>query len=111
VSEEAPLWKQAFDAFEKAVGPELEALVRQAPFQDAYANWIKIQQRARKEAVRGFQQWWRFWGLATTEDVAVLSAQVATLEQELREARRQAEAQDAHDEPARPRRARGTPAA
>jgi hypothetical protein len=111
VSETAPLWKQAFDAFEKAVGPELENLVRQEPFQDAYANWIKIQQRARKEALRSFQQWWRMCGLATTDDVARLSAQVAALEQENRELRRQLEERSADDEPARPRRARRPPAA
>lgn len=98
MSEEAPLWKQAFDAFEKKVGPELEQLVRQAPFQDAYANWLKVQQRARQQAVSSFHQWWKLWGVSTTDDVARLSAQVATLEQEIRELRRNAEVRAERDD-------------
>jgi hypothetical protein len=111
VSESAPLWKQAYDAFQKAVAPELENLVRQQPFQDLYANGLKAQRRLQQQAARSLQQVWRLWGLGTTDDVARLSAQVATLEQELRDLRRRAEEAAHGASDVRPRRDRSTPAA
>ena len=108
MAEATPLWKQAFDKFEESVGPELEQLVRSEHFQDLYADWIKVQHRMRRDAERFAHGVWQFWGLAHTDQVKKLSAQIASLEQEVRDLRRQLEARDkdGHAEPVRPRRPR-----
>jgi hypothetical protein len=103
------MWKQAFDSFEKTVGPELENLVRQAQFQDAYANWIKVQHRMREQVIGALHQWWKLWGLSTTDDVARLSAQVASLEQAIRDLRERAQARADRDDVG-PERSDGAPA-
>ncbi len=104
-----PLWKQAFDKFEERVGPELEQLVRTDRFQDMFADWIKLQQRFRRDAERTFHRFWQAWGVALTNDVSRLSAQIAALEQEVRQLRRELEARhDTNAKPVRARRPRGT---
>jgi hypothetical protein len=110
MAEATPFWKQAFDKFEETVGPELEQLVRTERFQDVYADWIKVQHRMRRDAERVTQRMWQFWGLAHTDEVKALSAQIAALEQEVRELRSQLEARNepADARPVRPRRPRRT---
>ena len=106
-----PLWKQAFDKFEESVGPELEKLVRTERFQDVYADWIKVQNRMRRDAERMAYRTWQFWGLAHTDDVKNLSTQIAAMEQEIRDLRSQLEARNesADAQPVRPRRPRRPP--
>ena len=108
MAESTPLWKQAFDKFEESVGPELEQLVRTERFQDVYADWIKVQNRVRRDAERAAHRMWQFWGLAHTDDVKSLSAQIASLEQEVRDLRRQLEERNESGDAAavRPRRPR-----
>ena len=108
MGEQPPLWKQAFDKFEETVGPELEQLVRTDRFQDAYADWIKVQKRMRRDTERAFHRMWEFWGVAHTDELQRLSAQITALEQEVRDLRNQLEArsEEGNAKPVRPKRPR-----
>ncbi|MEA2281134.1 MAG: hypothetical protein QOK21_1741 [Solirubrobacteraceae bacterium] len=86
-----PLWRQAFDAAERALGGPAEAAVRSELFNDALATTLRGQQRARHEIERRTRRVLHLVNVPTATDVRLLSQQVASLQREVRRLRREQE--------------------
>jgi hypothetical protein len=102
-----PLWRKAFDAIERPLAAGSEAWVQSDTFMDLTAVAFKLQRRFAVELQRGTEQWLRAWGMVSRADVVSLMNQVAGLERQVRELKREAERRDAgqHDQQAAVRRA------
>ena len=79
-----PLWRQAFDAAERAVAPRAEDLVRSEYFSLATA----VVRRARTVAGRSVQglsaRAWHLVNLPAGSDISRLRAQIGSLDREVR---------------------------
>jgi hypothetical protein len=80
----APLWRQAYDAVEKAVTPRAEDLVRT----EGFALGVAIARRASmvaRSSARGLSaRAWHLLNLPAGSDVQQLRAQVGALDREIR---------------------------
>ena len=85
MAEQRPLWRRAFDAVEREVGPRLESVVQTPGFTQAIAVMGTLQRRARREVERRTRRVLHFWNLPTGSDVKRLSEQVASVERRLRD--------------------------
>jgi hypothetical protein len=86
-----PLWRQAFDAAERALGGPAEAAVRSEAFNDALAATLRVQRRAQLEVERRTRRLLHMANVPTATDVRLLSQQVASLQREVRRLRREQE--------------------
>jgi len=79
-----PLWRQAFDAAERAVTPRAESLVRTPSFAIG-AALVRRAQRLARESARGLTtRAWHLVNLPAGTDVSGLRAQVGALDREVR---------------------------
>ena len=79
-----PLWRQAFDAAERAVTPRAEDLVRTPGFNVGVAL-VRRAQTLAKDSARGLTaRAWHLINLPAGSDVSRLRAQIGSLDREVR---------------------------
>jgi hypothetical protein len=79
-----PLWRQAFDAAERAVTPRAENLVRTPGFHVGVAL-VRRAQTLAKDSARGLTaRAWHLINLPAGSDVSRLRAQIGSLDREVR---------------------------
>ncbi len=86
-----PLWRKAYDAIERPLAAGSEAWIQSETFMDLATHSIRIQRRMLREVQQGTERWLHLWGFVSRADVLRLSNQVASLERQLRDMRREAE--------------------
>lgn len=86
-----PLWRKAYDAIERPLAAGSEAWIQSETFMDLATHSIRIQRRMLKEVQQGTERWLHLWGFVSRADVLRLSNQVASLERQVRDLRREAE--------------------
>jgi hypothetical protein len=98
-----PLWRQAFDAAERAVTPRAENLVRTEGF-NVGAALVRRAQTLAKDSARGLTaRAWHLVNLPAGSDVSRLRAQIGSLDREVRRLSLQLEAEQRRAaRPARP---------
>ena len=111
-----PLWRKAFDAIERPLAAGSEAWIQSETFMDLATHSIRIQRRMLHDVQGATERWLHLWGWVSRGDVVRLSNQVASLERQVRDLRREAERRerpllDGHGLPSRARsgRARTVP--
>jgi hypothetical protein len=80
----APLWRQAFDAAERAVTPRAEHLVRTPSFATGVALTRRAQRLVRDSARDLTARAWHLINLPAGSDVSRLRAQIGALDREVR---------------------------
>ena len=86
-----PLWRKAFDAIERPLAASSEAWIQSDTFMDLATHSIRIQRKMLHEVQNATERWLHLWGWVSRGDVVRLSNQVASLERQLRDLRREAE--------------------
>lgn len=89
------LWRKAYDAIERPLAAGSEAWLQSETFMDLATHSFRLQRRVLSEAQQAAERWLHLWGWVSRGDVIRLSNQVAGLERQLRELRREAEQRDA----------------
>jgi hypothetical protein len=87
----APLWRKAYDALERPLAAGSEAWIQSETFMDLATHSIRIQRRMLREVQGATERWLHMWGWVSRGDVLRLSNQVASLERQVRDLRREAE--------------------
>ena len=87
----APLWRKAYDALERPLAAGSEAWIQSDTFMDLATHSIRIQRRMLREVHGATERWLHLWGWVSRGDVVRLSNQVASLERQVRDLRREAE--------------------
>ncbi len=88
-----PLWRQAFDAAERAVTPRAEELVRSPGF-NVGAALVRRAQTVAKESAQGLAtRAWHLVNLPAGSDISRLRAQIGSLDREVRRLSLQLEAE------------------
>lgn len=80
-----PVWREAFDAFERPIARASESWLQTDTFMDALAVTWRVQRRVRREVERGMAAWLHVWGIPSRSDVFDVANQVARLERQVRE--------------------------
>jgi hypothetical protein len=88
-----PLWRQAFEAAERAVAPKAEELVRTPSFMVGAALARRAQGMARNTARDLTARVWHLVNLPAGSDVARLRTQIGALDREVRRLTLQLEAE------------------
>jgi hypothetical protein len=91
VADGSPLWRQAFDAVERRVGPPLEAAVRSNAFADGVALGWRARRRVQRELERRSRRVLHTANLPAATDVRRVSEQVSALQREVRALQRELE--------------------
>ncbi|MCF6505980.1 hypothetical protein E9549_00930 [Blastococcus sp. MG754426] len=104
----APLWRQAFDAAERAVAPRAESLVRTEHFALGTALVRRAQTLASRSAQQLSARAWHLLNLPAGSDISRLRAQVGSLDREVRRLTIQLEQERRRSAAARPRAQRPT---
>jgi hypothetical protein len=104
-----PLWRKAYDAIERPLAAGSEAWIQSETFMDLATVGIRVQRRMLREVQQNTERWLHLWGFVSRADVLRLSNQVASLERQVRDLRREAEQRDrpllnGHQPRSRPRR-------
>jgi hypothetical protein len=86
-----PLWRKAYDAIERPLAAGSEAWIQSETFMDLAAVAFRVQRRMLRDVQQNTERWLHMWGWVSRGDVLRLSAQVASLERQVRELRREAE--------------------
>ena len=94
----APLWRKAYDALERPLAAGSEAWIQSETFMDLATHSIRVQRRMLREVQGATERWLHMWGWVSRGDVLRLSNQVANLERQVRDLRREAE-QESHEHP------------
>ncbi|MBV9682258.1 MAG: hypothetical protein JO046_10740 [Solirubrobacterales bacterium] len=89
-----PLWRKAYDTVERPLAAGSEAWIQSETFMDLATVGFRIQRRMLRELQQGTERWLHLWGWVSRGDVLRLSNQVASLERQVRDLRRQAEHRD-----------------
>ncbi len=79
-----PLWRQAFDAAEKAVTPHADSLVRTPGFATGVTLLRRAQSMARETARGVSARAWHLVNLPAGSDISRLRAQIGSLDREVR---------------------------
>lgn len=110
MSEARPLWRQAFDLVEGAVGPPLKTIVNSEQFAIAMGLAAKAQKTAQRRTERTTRRLLHLWNLPAGSDVTRIIAEIGKLQREVRELTRQVDAirEDDGDEPDRNGRSPGS---
>ena len=80
----APLWRQAFDAAERAIAPRAEDLVRTESFSLATALLRRAQTVAGRSVQDLSARAWHLLNLPAGSDISRLRAQIGSLDREVR---------------------------
>lgn len=80
-----PLWRQAVDRAERAVGPPLEELVRTEQFAIAVGLASRAQTIVRRETERASRRVLHLWNLPAGSDIKRIMSQVADLQRQVRD--------------------------
>lgn len=104
-----PLWRKAFDAIERPLAAGSEAWIQSDTFMDLVTHSIRLERRMLHEMQHATERWLHLWGWVSRGDVLRLSNQVASLERQVRDLRREAEHRErpllnGHQPRTRPRR-------
>jgi hypothetical protein len=83
--------RRAFDALERPVSKVTDDLIRTDAFLDALALGWRLSRSGAQRVESGAATWLRLWGLPTRADMAGMTDQVARLQRELRDLRRELE--------------------
>jgi hypothetical protein len=106
-----PLWRQAFDAVDSRVAPQLESVVQTKQFAQVLSLSLRTTNDVRQFVERRSRRFWHLVNLPAGSDVTLLREQVVTLDRRVRELTRTLEeerrAQSA--EPVRDGRSGGGP--
>ncbi len=86
-----PLWRKAFDAIERPLAAGSEAWIQSETFMDLATHSIRIQRRMLHEMQHTTERWLHLWGWVSRGDVLRPSNQVASLERQVRDLRREAD--------------------
>lgn len=86
-----PLWRKAYDAIERPLAAGAEAWVQSETFMDLATVSFRVQRRLLRELEQNAERWLHLWGWPSRGDVTRLSNQVASLERQLRDLRREAD--------------------
>jgi hypothetical protein len=84
-----PLWRRPFDAVERPLAAASESWVQSDTFMDLAAVGYRVQRRLRREILRYGEDWLHAWGLLSRGDAARVMTQVANLERQVRDLRRE----------------------
>jgi hypothetical protein len=87
----APLWRKAYDALERPLAAGSEAWIQSDTFMDLATHSIRIQRRMLRDVQGATERWLHMWGWVSRGDVLRLSNQVASLERQVRDLRREAD--------------------
>lgn len=86
-----PLWRKAFDAIERPLAAGSEAWIQSETFMDLATHSVRLQRRMLREVGNATERWLHLFGYVSRGDVLRLSNQVASLERQIRDLRREAE--------------------
>jgi hypothetical protein len=86
-----PLWRKAYDAIERPLSAGSEAWIQSETFMDLATLSFRVQRRLLRDVQHGTERWLHLWGWVSRGDVLRLANQVASLERQVRELRREAE--------------------
>jgi hypothetical protein len=86
----APLWRKAYDAIERPLAAGAEAWVQSDTFMDLATHSFRLQRRMVNEVGQVTERWLHLWGWSSRGDVLRLTNQVASLERQVRDLRREA---------------------
>jgi hypothetical protein len=89
-----PLWRKAFDAIERPLAAGSEAWIQSDTFMDVATHSIRLQRKMLNDVQHTTERWLHLWGWVSRGDVLRLSNQVASLERQVRDLRREAEHRD-----------------
>lgn len=89
MSEARPVWRQAYDMLEQAVGPQLKTVVSSEPFAVAVGLMARAQKSAQRQAERNTRRLLHLWNLPAGSDVTRIIAEIGKLQREVRELTRQ----------------------
>ena len=92
MSEARPLWRQAFDLVEGAVGPPLKSIVGSEHFAVAAGLAARIQKTAQRQTERNTRRLLHLWNLPAGSDVTRILTELGKLQREMRELSRQVDA-------------------
>jgi hypothetical protein len=82
--DERPVWRQFFEAWEKAVGPRLEEYVQTDDFAERMTAFQQANRRMTEMNEEASRQFLRSWNLPTASDFEKLTQQVADIDRRLR---------------------------
>ena len=88
------LWRKAFDKIERPLAAGSETWIQSDTFMDMTAVMFRIQRRMTGEVREATERWLGLWGWPSRADVVRLSNQVASLERQVRDLRREAESRE-----------------
>jgi hypothetical protein len=86
-----PLWRQAYDAVDTRVAPQLESMVQTKRFAQVLSLGLRAQNEAWRAVERRSRQFWHLVNLPAGSDVTLLREQVVTLDRRVRELTRSLE--------------------
>lgn len=86
-----PLWRKAFDAIEQPLAAGSEAWIQSETFMDLAAHSVRLQRRMLHDVQHATERWLHLFGYVSRGDVVRLSNQVASLERQIRDLRREAD--------------------
>jgi hypothetical protein len=89
-----PLWRKAYDAIERPLAAGSEAWIQSDTFMDLATAGFRVQRRLLREVQSNTERWLHLWGFVSRGDLLRLSNQVASLERQLRELKREAVERD-----------------
>lgn len=84
-----PAWKQLFDAAERTIGARINEFARSENYAILVGLAARAQRQAAERSERASRQWLHLANLPAGSDVNRLLAQIAKLEREVREMRKQ----------------------
>ncbi len=105
----APLWRQAFDAAERAIAPRAEDLVRTESFSLATALLRRAQTVAGRSVQDLSARAWHLLNLPAGSDISRLRAQIGSLDREVRRLTIQLEQERRRGSASRPGSSHPTP--
>jgi hypothetical protein len=91
MTEEQPVWRQSFDAVERAVGPPLTEVVNSEAFAVALGLAAQLRKRAQRETERMTRRLLHQANLPAGSDITRLLAEIGKLQTQVRELSRQVE--------------------
>jgi hypothetical protein len=86
-----PLWRQPFDAIERPIAAISESFVQSNLFMDLTAAAFRVERRLTGDMHRHGERWLHAWGLQSHGDVVRVQNQIAGLERQLRQLKRELE--------------------
>lgn len=91
MTEEQPIWRQSFDAVERAIGPPLTEVVNSEAFAVAVGLAAQVRKRAQRQAERMTRRLLHQANLPAGSDINRLLAEIGKLQTQVRELSKQVE--------------------